>query len=322
MIKKKSKVLITGIAGFGGSFLADLLNDKGYRLYGLLAPGEKTDNIRHLKRGIDLDRLDITSAGKVKAYVKKIKPRYLFHLAAMASVGQSFAKERLTYDVNFTGSLNIFEAAVSVLKDIRKLVVIGSADSYGAFRPVNRLLKEDQPFAPISPYGISKAAMEYLAEYYLRQYRLPVVIARPFNHTGPRQSDTFVVPSFCRQIASIEKGRKKPLMKVGNLEVKRDLSDVRDIVKGYYAIAVRGKPGEVYHLSSGRSVSIKAVLDRLRKMSSKEIKVTIDKSRFRKADIPILRGDNSKAGKELAWQPEYELSETLKDTLDFWRGRV
>jgi len=321
MKKTKGRVLITGIAGFSGSYLAELLHNKGYQIYGLLAPGERVDNIRHIKNDINLDRLDITKADKIKAYIKNVKPKYLFHLAAMASVGQSFKKERLTYDVNFNGSLNVLESSVAVLKHLRRLVVISSADCYGAFKPVNKLLTEDQPFAPISPYGISKAALEHLTQYYVRQYRLPAVVARPFNHTGPRQSDSFVVPSFCKQIAVLEKGRKKPIMKVGNLEVKRDLSDVRDIVQGYYKTAIRGKSGEVYQLSSGQSVSIRVVLDILLKMSTKKIKVIKDKSRFRKADIPILRGDNSKAGKELGWSPEYTLSGTLKDTLDFWRDK-
>ncbi len=318
----KGRVLITGIAGFGGSYLAELMLEKGYRVFGLLAPGEKYDNINHIKNDLALDRFDITRAEKVSAYTKKVKPKYLFHLAAMASVGQSFSKERLTYDINFTGSLNVFEASTSQISRIRRLIVISSADCFGVFSPKNKLLKEDQPLAPISPYGISKAAMEYLAGYYHRQYRLPVVIARSFNHTGPRQSDTFVVPSFCKQIATIEKGRRKPIITVGNLDVKRDLSDVRDIVRGYYNMAVRGKPGEVYHLSSGKSVAIKTVLDRLLGMSPATIKVTRDKSRFRKADIPILCGDNSRAEKELGWVPKYKLSETLKDTLDFWRNTV
>lgn len=321
-VKRKSKVFITGIAGFAGSYLAELLLSEGYQLFGLVAPREKTENIRHLIRDIRLERFDILKREKVSRFIKRVRPQYLFHLAAISSVGQSFRNERLTYDVNFTGSLNVFEAACAVKGNIKRLIFISSADTYGIFKPKGKTLTESQPFNPVSPYGISKAAAERLACYYLANYSLPVVIIRPFNHTGPRHSENFAVPSFCKQIAGIEAGQLRPQIQVGDLSTRRDLSDVRDIVRGYYLAALKGRSGEKYHLCSGRSVAIRAVLNKLLKMSDARIKVSVDKNRFRKSDIPVLRGDSTKAQKELGWQRYYTLDRTLKDALQYWREKV
>jgi len=321
-VKRKNKALITGIAGFAGSYLAELMLENGYDVYGCLAPGEKKDNIRHLSGRVKLDRFDILRADKVGRFVSSVAPDYIFHLAAVSSVGQSFTRERLTYDVNFMGTLNVFEAALKLGSKLKKVVFTSSADVYGRFSPVNKTLKETQAINPNSPYGISKAAAEYLARYYAGHHNLPVVISRSFNHTGPRHSETFVVPSFCRQIAAIEQGAARPVMLVGDLSAKRDLSDIRDIVNGYLLMAVKGVPGEIYQLCSGRTVSIKTVLDKLLKMAEVRIKVEVDKSRLRKSDIPVLKGDNAKARKNLGWTIRYKLEDTLEDALQYWRQQL
>ena len=321
-VAKKNNIVITGIGGFAGSFLAERLIADRHKIYGFLAPDEKEDNISHLGNSLALERFDITEKSRVSDYIKKIKPQFIFHLAALASVGQSLHQAGRAYEINIFGSLNVLDAALSPGNRIEKIILIGSADSYGIFAPKGKLLKENQPFAPVSPYGISKASMEYLARFYYRQSNLPVVIARSFNHTGPRQSENFVIPSFCRQIARIEKGLQPPNIMVGDLSVRRDLSDVRDVVEGYYLLAQRGRPGEAYHLASGKAVSIQNALEMLLKMSDVKIKVTIDKNRLRKSDIPILRGDATKARKEIGWRPKYGLKETLNFTLDWWRKKT
>ncbi|MEW5995105.1 MAG: GDP-mannose 4,6-dehydratase, partial [Candidatus Zixiibacteriota bacterium] len=193
---------------------------------------------------------------------------------------------------------------------------------YGVFRPKNKTLTEDQPLNPVSPYGIAKAAAEQAGLYYFRQHKLPVVIARAFNHSGPRQADSFVIPAFAKQIASIESGLQEPVVAVGDLSARRDLSDVRDIVCGYRLMAEKGKPGQVYQLCSGRTVTIKSVLDTLLKLSDKRIRVKVDKSRLRKSDIPILRGDNRRAARELGYKIRYSLTTTLKDTLEYWKKKI
>ncbi|MEW5924196.1 MAG: GDP-mannose 4,6-dehydratase [Candidatus Zixiibacteriota bacterium] len=321
-MKRRNKALITGIAGFAGSYLAELLLEQGIAVYGCLAPGEKKDNIRHLLKDIEPERFDILKPEKVSNFVTSVAPEYIFHLAAVSSVGQSFAKERLTYDVNFTGTLNILEASLKLGSRLKKVVFTSSADVYGKFMPANKILKETQAVNPNSPYGISKVAAEYLACYYVSHHNLPVVISRSFNHTGPRHSETFVVPSFCRQIAAIEKGLSKPVIMVGDLSAKRDLSDVRDIVYGYYLMAEKGVPGEIYQLCSGRTVAIKTVLDKLLKMAEVPIKVEVDKSRLRKSDIPVLRGDNTKARKMLGWTGRNRLEDTLESALQYWRQKL
>ncbi len=316
--------LITGGGGFAGSHLADLLVAQGYEVHVTLAPSESVENISHLKRRVRIVRFDLRNQNKVQKALADIRPNLIFHLAAFSSVGQSFANERLTYEINFLGSLNLLTAArdKQVEKQLTKIVFVSSADCYGAFSPKNMTLTEKTPLAPISPYGVSKAAMENLAQYYVRRYRLPITIVRPFNHTGPRQSETFALPGFAKQIAEIVELGKKPLLNVGDLSVKRDFSDVRDIVVGYALAAEKGKPGEVYQLCSGRAVRIEATVKTLIRLSGRKIATKVDPKRLRPADIPILRGDNSKAIKELGYTPRYTLQETLADTLTYWRQRI
>lgn len=322
--EKKSiqrRCLVTGAGGFAGSHLVDLLLAEGHQISAALSTKENPENLIHLGQRIKRVRFDLTSPSQTARLLKQTRPDWIFHLAGFSSVGGSFSNERLTYDINFGGTLNILEAARS-LPHLHKLIIISSADVYGAFSPKNKLLTEKQELAPISPYGISKVAAEHVGLLYHRNYGLPIVIMRPFNHIGPRQSDVFFLPAFCKQIALIEAGRQRGIIKVGDLSVRRDLSDVRDIVNGYLAAAERGTSGEIYHLCSGRTVKLESVLRRLLKKTDKSIKISVDKSRLRAADIPVLRGDNSKAAKELGWAPRYELPEALSACLDFWRRSV
>jgi len=318
---RKPRAFITGIAGFAGSYLAEELLSEGYEVYGAIYKNESTRSIAGIKKRIKLVPLDILNAAKCSEVLKEIKPHYVFHLAAIASVGRSMQKERATFRINLEGSINILDCARN-LRSLRSLLVVGSADSYGQFRPQNKTLKEDQPFNPVSPYGISKTAMERLCQHYHRAYGLPVVIARAFNHSGPRQTDDFVVPSFARQIAAIEAGQQKPIVRVGDLSARRDLSDVRDIVRGYRLCAAKGKSGEAYHFSSGKAVTIRQVLETLIGLSSRKIRVQVDRKRLRKSDIPLLRGSNRKATQKLGFRTRYTLQETLRDTLNYWRSEL
>jgi GDP-4-dehydro-6-deoxy-D-mannose reductase len=318
---KKPSVLITGVTGFAGSYLAEELLSHGYKVSGTVYNNEPTDNIAAIKKDLQLVALDILKAEKCRRSIKKIKPDYIFHLAAIASVGQSFQMERTTFKINFDGTLNMLEAAREN-PEMKKFIFIGSAECYGIFDPKGKILTEKQPFNPISPYGVSKVAAELLTKYYAQHYHLPVGIARPFNHSGPRQNEHFVIPAFARQIALIEAERQSPVIKVGDLTPERDLSDVRDIVAGYRLIAEKGEPGEVFQLSSGKAVSIKKVLDTLLKLSDKTIKVKTEKERLRKVDIPILRGSNRKAVQKLGFKLRDSLQDTLKDTLNYWRNQL
>ncbi len=318
---KKRTAFITGIAGFAGSYLAEELLTYGYSVAGSLAPGESTSNLASIEKKLRLVRLDILNPSDCRKAVLKFKPEYLFHLAAIASVGKSFDLEQQTFRVNFEGTTNMLQAAEGCTQ-VRKFLFVGSCDAYGIVRPATKALTENDPFRPISPYGISKAAAEYAALYYHRRHRVPVVVARAFNHSGPRQAELFVIPSFARQIALIEAGRQEPVVRVGDISVKRDISDVRDIVKGYRLAAENGTPGEVYQFCSGKAVSIKMVLDLMRGLSPLKIAVRVDKERLRKADIPVLRGSHAKATRKLGYRPAIELERTLADTLNYWRLKI
>jgi GDP-4-dehydro-6-deoxy-D-mannose reductase len=317
----KPTAFITGIAGFAGSYMAEELLAHGYRVVGSLYPGESTANLEAVINQVTLVELDILDASRCVSFLSSFKPHYVFHLAAIASVKQSLELERLTYRINFEGTLNILQAAAQ-LPGLKRVVFVSSAECYGTFRPKNKTLTEEQPLNPVSPYGIAKAAAEQVSLFYFRQFGLPVSIARSFNHSGPRQAESFVVPSFAKQIAMIEAGRQKPVLMVGDLSVKRDLSDVRDIVRGYRLLAEKGKDGRVYQFCSGKAVSIRTVLDGLLRLATRKIRVKVDKSRLRKSDIPVLRGDNRRAVQELGFKIRYSLQTTLKDTLDYWREKV
>ncbi|MBD3401451.1 NAD-dependent epimerase/dehydratase family protein [candidate division GN15 bacterium] len=312
---------ITGIAGFAGSWLAEELLAHGWAVAGSVYKDEPLTNIAGFKRNLTLYKLDILNEKRCREVLGRVKPEYVFHLAAMASVGQSFGKERLTYQINFDGTLNILDACRE-LTGLKKVLFVSSSDCYGPFKPKNKTLIETQSFNPVSPYGISKVASEHLARYYCRQYDLPVTIARAFNHSGPRQSEHFVIPAFARQVARIELGKQEPVMQVGDLSARRDLSDVRDIVRGYRLLAERGEPGEAYHLCSGKAVAISRVLNTLVKQASKKITVETDPTRLRKTEIPVMRGSFEKAHKRVGYQPRYKLTQTIQDTLEFWRANV
>jgi GDP-4-dehydro-6-deoxy-D-mannose reductase len=312
---------VTGIAGFAGSYLAEELVNAGWRVAGSVIPNEPLTNLAAVKDRIVLTTFDILDPQACQEAINRTSPDYIFHLAAVASVGKSFSAERATLRVNVEGTLNLLEAARQKA-GLKRFIFVSSADIYGLFSPKTKTLTEDQPLNPVSPYGISKAAAERTALYFHKQYNLPVVVARSFNHSGPRQVDAFVIPSFARQIALIEAGKQDPVLHVGDLSAKRDLSDVRDIVCGYRLLAEKGTPGRVYQLCSGKAVAINSILKGLLKLSAKDIEVRPDPSRMRKSDIPVLRGTHARATRELGFSIRYSIDETLRDTLNYWRDQI
>jgi GDP-4-dehydro-6-deoxy-D-mannose reductase len=221
--------------------------------------------------------------------------------------------------VNFRGTLNLLLAWRELQFDSR-LLYVSSSDVYGLVRDEDLPLREDTPLRPANPYAASKAASEFLAFQFFQGYGLPIVRVRPFNHTGPRQSATFVCSSFAKQIAEVNTGLRPPTVAVGNLQLRRDFSDVRDIVRGYHLLLEKGQPGEVYQLCSGRAVSIEAILQILIAMASRPIQVTVDPSKTRAQEAPVLWGDASKAGQAVGWRPQYELETTLRDLELYWEG--
>jgi GDP-4-dehydro-6-deoxy-D-mannose reductase len=213
---------------------------------------------------------------------------------------------------------------LEILRNARKkvrILIVGSSDMYGVVKPKDIPISEEKPLLPVSPYGSSKAMCDLLAYQYFISYGVQAIRARAFNHTGPRQMIGFVVPDFASQIAKIEAGIFPPVMKVGNLSSKRDISDVRDIVRGYRLLIKKGKAGEAYNICSGKAYSIQDVLKGLLSLSKRKIRVRLDEKRNRPAEISILVGSNFKIKKATGWQPKIPIEKTLQDTLNFWRRK-
>lgn len=314
------KVLITGIAGFVGSHLAELLLKKEEDVFGICLPDESLENIRQIKKELHLTNCDVTDFYRLSSVIKRINPDQIYHLAALSSVGRSFSHPVDVIGANIRGTLYLLE----ILRNTRKrprILIVGSSDMYGVVRPKDIPITEETPLLPVSPYGSSKAACDLLVYQFFKSYGVRTIRVRAFNHTGPRQDVGFVVPDFASQIAKIEAGILPPVMKVGNLSSKRDISDVRDIVRGYQLLMKKGKAGEAYNVCSGKAYSIKNVLKILISLSKKKIRVKTDEKRNRPAEIPILRGDNSKIKRTIGWKPKISIETTLEDTLNFWRSK-
>lgn len=307
------KVLVTGIDGFVARYLYDYLLKSGYDVYGTtINETYKNDKIKTFK-------MNLLNAENVNDVIKNMKPDMIFHLAGQSAVGLSWQKPVLTINVNVNGTLNLLEAVKN--NNINpKVLIIGSSDQYGIIKPKNCPIKETQSQIPQSPYGISKKTQEELGKLYVKVYKMNIIFVRAFNHIGAGQSENFVVPDFASKIVKIEKGAI-PVLKVGNLDTLRDFTDVRDIVRGYVMLLENGKIGESYNIGSGNVIKVKDILKKLVSLSYKEIKVEIDKEKFRPVDVPIVQCDNSKIKEDTGWKPEISIDETLKDVLEYWRGK-
>jgi len=241
-------------------------------------------------------------------------------LAAFSSVGFSFQRPEEALLNNFVSTLNVLEA-VREMPVRPKVLLVSSSDIFGKVDKKWLPLKGKEPWAPRSPYAASKGAADLIGQAYFHSFKIPVYHALAFNHTGPRQGLGFAVPDFASQIAQIEAGAAPPVLSVGNLKSRRDFSDVRDVVRGYELVLKKGEPSQVYTFCSGRDIPVERVLKMLLRLSKVRIKVKSDPDRQRPSEIPVLRGDFSKAKRELGWKPVIKLEKTLSDTLDFWRGR-
>jgi GDP-4-dehydro-6-deoxy-D-mannose reductase len=311
------KSLITGAAGFAGSHLADYLLSQGEEVVALIAPQDELVNLNHILSRIVVERVDVRDAEGVLRVLSNTRPQRIYHLAALSSPVESLRDPLLTYNVNFYGTLNLLCAWRQLEMDCRFLYV-SSGEVYGADPPGPMPLREDCPLRPANPYAASKAGAELLAFQFCKSYGFPIVRVRPFNHTGPRQTAAFVCSSLARQVAEIEAGLRPPTIAVGNLDVQRDFSDVRDIVRGYHLLLEKGEPGDVYQLCSGRPVSIESIVKILRSFTSKPIRVVVDESKVRTQEAPALWGDPTKAKRAVGWLPQYALETTLRDLWLSW----
>ena len=317
------RVLITGITGFAGSHLADYILEffPGVEIFGIVRWRSRMDNILHFQNKINLIEADLKEMGSLKKCLAEAKPDRIFHLAAQSFVPTSWRCPAETFAINSIGQINLFEAALSLEQDPR-IQIAGSSEEYGQVFPDEVPMKETNPLRPLSPYAVSKVGQDLLGWQYYKSYGMKIVRTRGFNHTGPRRGEVFICSNFAKQIAEIEKGLKEPVLYVGNLEAKRDFTDVRDTVRAYWLSLEKGEPGEVYNIGTGKAFTMQEVLDILLSMSELKVEVRVDKSRLRPSDVPLLLCDVTKFKSLTGWEPQIPFRQTLKDLLDYWRERV
>jgi GDP-4-dehydro-6-deoxy-D-mannose reductase len=264
--------------------------------------------------------LDLRDAEEVCRVVRSTRPDVIFHLAGRTSDAASFAAPEETMAVNVLGTLHVLEAARTLEEGCRVLVA-GSSAVYGRVEEAELPIREECRHRPLSPYGSSKAAQDLLARQYFESYGLDVVRAIPFNTTGPGQGTEAALPAFAQQIVEVERGRRPPIMEVGDLSARRDLLDVRDAVRALLLLAEYGASGEAYNICSGRTWAIGELLARLLEQGfGPEIAVRRDPTRTRPASIPVQVGDNQKLRDDTGWRPEIAMEQTLRDLLEYWRG--
>jgi GDP-4-dehydro-6-deoxy-D-mannose reductase len=313
------RVLITGITGFAGSHLADLcLEMDNVELYGIIRWRSRTENIDHIWDRLRLLECDLRDASSTRDVIEEVRPDRIFHLAAQSFVPTSWNAPSESLTTNVIGQLNVFEA-VRKLDLGCSIQIACSSEEYGMVHPEEVPIKETNPLRPLSPYGVSKVGQDMLGYQYFMSYGMKIVRTRGFNHTGPRRGPVFVCSDFAKQIVDIENGRREPVMEVGNLDARRDFTDVRDMVRGYWLSLERGKPGSAYNICTGTSYSIREILDMLIDISGVDVKVRTDRGRLRPSDVPLLEGDNSSFVADTGWKPEIPMEQTLSDLLDFWR---
>jgi GDP-4-dehydro-6-deoxy-D-mannose reductase len=298
------RALVTGAGGFVGAHLVRHLAASG-------------DDVVELEGRVD--GIDITDADALTEAIVKAEPEAVYHLAGASDVGGSWTAPRATFMANAVGTLNVLEASREA--GTQRVLAVTSADVYGRVKESELPLDELQPLRPVSPYAASKVAADALAQQAWLGHRLPVIRVRAFNHLGPGQSDKFVAPSLAARIARNERdgGDEVP---IGNLTPRRDITDVRDVVRAYRLLVEHGEAGEVYNVCSGRAVAVQDIAERLLGMAQRPMRLVTDPDLQRPVDIPVLVGDNGKVAGATGWRPTIPLATTLGDVLADWRTRV
>lgn len=318
------KVLVTGATGFVGSHLIDyLLKRDDVTIYATQRRRSNIDSVRHLLNSprVKWITMDITDSHSVLRLIQESKPDWCFHLCAQSFVPASWNAPQETMTTNVIGTINLLET-IRALSPQARIQIAGSSEEYGLIHEDELPVPETNQLRPLSPYGVSKVGEDLLGYQYFKSYGLHTVRTRGFNHTGPRRGEMFVCSNFAKQIVEMEKGKRDNVIRVGNLDAKRDFTDVRDMVDGYWLSLEKGKAGEVYNICSGRCFSMHEVLDMLIELSEVEVKVESDTERMRPSDVPVLLGNGQKFRDLTGWKPKIPFDRTLRDIMNYWRENL
>lgn len=300
------RLLVTGLDGFVGLHVKQALEGSQSPRYRLAMPREA---------------IELTDPETIARAIEDTQPECVLHLAAQSFVPASLKDPRPTYEVNFFGTLNLLQA-LKTNGFCGRMLYVGSAEVYGAVRTEDLPITESCPMRPRSPYGVSKAAAELLCYQWAQTQNMDIVMARPFNHVGPGQATHFVVPDFARQLTEIKFGRRDSVIRVGNIDVTRDFTDVRDVVEAYFTLIEDGDAGEVYNVCSGHEYGVRDVLNELIRLAGIECEIVVDENRLRSAEQQRACGSFEKLAKRTGWAPRIALSESLRDVLAYCEGKL
>lgn len=308
-------ILVTGAAGFVGGHLLDCLLADHTSIVGWYRPGTDTSGLR---RGVRWAAVELLDRDAVSRAVAEIAPSAVYHLAGAAHVGQSWQFTLETYQSNVLATHHLLSALQASVPDVRVLVTCSAT----VYKSLDRPLRESDALAPASPYATSKLAQEMLAIRAWQDDGMPVLVARAFNHTGPGQDPSYVAPGIARQIAQIEAGRQEPVLRVGNLEPRRDLTDVRDVVRAYMTMMARALPGRPYNVCSGRQLAIRDLVEAFVSRAKTPISLVQDSALFRPSDAPLLVGDHARLTTDTGWTPRIAIEQTVDELLSHWREKM
>lgn len=303
------KVLITGMNGFVGQYLKREFQTYNNEVVGI-----------GLSKSDDIIIGNVLDRDRIIQIVTEVKPDTIVHLAGQPRVNYSWDNPSETIQLNTISSLNILDAVIALNRPVR-ILFIGSSEQYGIVDLKNNYVDEKFPTKPVNPYAISKQAQEDLVLSVAHKRNLDVVLTRSFNHIGPGQRTGMVIPDFASSIVKIEKGLQEPVIQVGNLGVKRDFTDVRDVVRAYRLLIEKGCSGEIYNVGNGKSYSIKEMLDFMMNLSNININIEININKFRPVEIPELICNNKKINVTCGWLPLIDIKKTLEETLEYWRKK-
>lgn len=305
------RALVTGCNGFVGRAIATRLARAGYEVWGVDRSEPDPSFAGTYLRG-DLADFDFVSSA-----LDLSTPACVVHLAAQSSVSKSFDEPTPTLRDGTAPALHFLEHARAT-KSSARLLLVGSADEYGSVGSAQIPVREDVPPNPESPYALAKAIQNFYGRMYARLYRVDAMMTRSFNHTGPGQRETFVLSSFARQVAEIRRGARPAEIEVGNLDVRRDFLDVRDVCDAYVVLLKKGRMGETYNVCSGQSYRVGDLLRELCTLAGVHVAIRVDVARLRPVDTPEMRGDPSKMSQHTGWKAKTPIQETLKSLLDYW----